>query len=178
MKRSTLNIQTEGLSKLKVYSLEILNHILPQLELLKGVKIINMDGSKAKKNYNIKPYERPNDSVNNVYTSYQYYIDFGSSIWLNVKICINGGSYDDNTAYTNYFEQSYYIGTMEQDGMTLKAVEPIEKVKEYNILSSEYTEEGLNDLINQFEAAKKTASKLFHQIPEQVRQAKFLNRNI
>lgn len=177
MKRTTLNIQVEGLNKLKIYSLEILESILPQLETLKGVKILNMTGDKSKK-YTVTPYEKPDEKETNKFTSYQYYIEFGSTIWLKVKICIHGGKYEDNTYYCTYFEQSFYIGKMEQDGMILKEVEPIEKIKEYKVLNNEYTEHGLNDLIKQFEEAKTKAGNLFNQIPEQVRQAMYLNRNI
>jgi len=181
MKRSTLNIQTEGLSKVKTYTLEVLNHILPQLKKLEGIKIINADGSKSKKYYNVTDYERQDEKGENVYTSYQYYIEYSKySVWLKVKICINGGSYDDNTAYCTYFNESFYIGKMDDTGTFLKEVEDIEKVKENNknALINDYTETHLAELIQQFEEAKSKVRDLFNSIPESVKQAKFLNRSI
>ena len=48
------------------------------------------------------------------------------SIWLRVKLCFSGGSYDDKTYYCMYWENSFYIADIEK--LHLKDLGELDKV--------------------------------------------------
>lgn len=184
MKRTALDIQAEGLTELNKYTVEILNHIIPQMKKLIGIKILTQQG-KSKK-WNVTGYEKENvkDVKENVkgenkFITYSYYLDFsGSSIWLKSRVCINGGSYDITpaNAYCEYLENNIYIGAMQpNDNYTLAEVKEIEAIEHDCKLNESFTEVQLNNLVKQFEVAKDTARDLYNKIPASVKKAKFLS---
>ncbi len=61
------------------------------------------------------------------------------SVWLNVSICYNGGSYDDNTHYCTYYKDIYCVADVRDRMLTnicenepLKPLSAIEQRKQYD----------------------------------------------
>lgn len=138
---------------------EILADIVPTLEKYKEMKLYTADGNlTAKTPIKIKTPE--NGQIDGHYRSTSAYINkSGSSLWLNISVCYNGGDYQAepySTAYTQYFKKEIYLGRLE--GQILKEVKSLEYTADiYNLLKildiNEINEkiEEFNDLINQAE---------------------------
>jgi hypothetical protein len=148
-----------GNNELNRITYEILADIVPTLEKYKGMKLYTADGSlTAKTPIKIKTPE--NGQINGHYRSTSAYVNkSGSSLWLNVTICLNGGDYEAkpySTAYTQYFKKEIYLGKL--DGQILNEIKSLEYTTDiYSLLKileiKEINEkiEEFNDLINQAE---------------------------
>lgn len=148
-----------GNNELNRITYDILADIVPTLEKYKGMKIYTADGNlTAKTPIKIKTPE--NGKINGHYRSTSAYVNkSGSSLWLNVTICLNGGDYEAkpySTAYTQYFKKEIYLGKL--DGQILNEIKSLEYTTDiYSLLKileiKEINEkiEEFNDLINQAE---------------------------
>lgn len=174
-KRGSLSIQIEGQNELNSYAKKVLTEVLPELKKLIGQKILLADGNKSKK-FIIPSHGSEDTKGENKHIGRQYWFDFGNpSTWIKVKICINGGSYGDNTAYCVYFEKSIYIGETKLQAITkLEEYENI--VKSYE-LDKVFYEDNMMALIAAYKETKEQANKLLRQIPEQIQGSEYL-RNI
>jgi hypothetical protein len=174
-KRNKLDIQAEGLNILNAYGIEVLTHIHPQLELLKGKKVVLADGSKSAK-WNVTQYKKEDVKVPGVkFISYQYYFKFSAySVWLELKICIHGGSYDDQTYYCEYFEKSLHLGELKEQ--TLSTVNELRQMIKTNALQETFTETGLQDVVKQYDQMKSKTRDLYYSIPESVKKACFISQ--
>jgi len=116
---------------LRISKLEIEN-ILPQLQKYLGQKVCTQTGKSKKFIINfLNPQPVPLSPGHHA-TNHHSYLDMDSSVWLKVKLCFNGGSYDDRSYYCVYAEESYYIGQL-KNGFDLLSIEPLEKIlKERN----------------------------------------------
>ena len=148
-----------GNNELNRITYEILADIVPTLEKYKGMKLYTADGNlTAKTPIKIKTPE--NGQIDGHYRSTSAYVNkSGSSLWLNVTICLNGGDYEAkpySTAYTQYFKKEIYLGKL--DGQILNEIKSLEYTTDiYSLLKileiKEINEkiEEFNDLINQAE---------------------------
>lgn len=148
-----------GNNELNRITYDILADIVPTLEKYKGMKIYTADGNlTAKTPIKIKTPE--NGKINGHYRSTSAYVNkSGSSLWLNVTICLNGGDYEAkpySTAYTQYFKKEIYLGKL--DGQILNEIKSLEfttdiysllKILDINEINEKIEE--FNDLINQAE---------------------------
>ena len=172
-KPSQLELNIEGTNELNKFSIESLKNVLPKITALKGVSILLKDGKTGKK-FNI---ERGNQStqLKDKYISSQYWFDISEySIWLKVKICINGGSWElkPPTAYCNYFENSIYIASM-KDGAINETVELETIIKNFDLDKTINIKESLKQ-VEQYKELKKKADELYNSIPEYVKKAEYL----
>ena len=114
-----LELEVHGKNELNRIILLELNNIYPQLESFIGKRITTQTGKSAKFIINFlktNPLPLKDGFAQNSYT----FIDAGtSSLWLKVKICINGGSYENRTAYCEYYEHDVYLGTIKDNILVL-----------------------------------------------------------
>jgi len=133
MKPTTMQLTVVGTNSLNKASLEILQAIIPQVEKYTGKSILIATGLSAK--FKIDKPEIKADALNNEHASCMYYFEHTSqSLWLRVRVCLNGGSYDvrPQTNYTQYFEHKFYLGQI-NDGVLIE-VETVEKIEQgYNL---------------------------------------------
>jgi hypothetical protein len=169
-KPSILQICAIGMNELNKYILAHLPGIIASLVKVEGQpKLFLTDGSRSKKlTEAVKTPPQEQENVNGYFLTAQAYFDPSKySFWVKFKICINGGSYDNNTAWCEYFEQSIYLCEITEQTITkVKTIDEI--VKDYSV-DTIYTSEQLAEQIKSFKGAKETASKLFNKIPNQVR---------
>lgn len=154
-----------GHNELNRISYDILSDLILVLESYKGKKIYTAEGKTTAKT----PIEAhtPQDgkigysSINgNLYRSCTAYVNkSGSSLWLNVSLCFNGGDYNAtprSTAFTQYFKKELFLGTAKNQ--ILEEVKTLDSiVKSYNLAEvlnidkeNEKIEE-FNDLLNKAE---------------------------
>lgn len=116
MKTNKLILDVHGNNELNRIALLLIACIYPQLLTYLGQKINTLNGKSKKFVINFDKII-PNicNITNKDFASNQLcYIDIDKySIYLNVKLCFNGGEYENNTYYCQYFEKSIYLGDME-----------------------------------------------------------------
>jgi hypothetical protein len=148
-----------GNNELNRITYEILADIVPTLEKYKGMKLYTADGNLTAKTP-LKITTPENGQIDGHFRSISAYINkSGSSLWLKISLCLNGGSYEAkpySTAYTQYFKKEIYLGRL--DGQNLNEVKSLEFTADiYNLLKvldiNEVNEkiDQFNDLINQAE---------------------------
>ena len=170
-KKSSLTIAVEGINKRNEYAISVLKESLPEMEKLIGQKVLLSGGLKSAKftlkNGNIEKQE------GGQHESYSHFFDVGEySIWLKVKICLNGGSYEDRTAYCNYFEQSYYIGEVKNQILT--KVETLEaKIKDYQ-LTTVINEFDVLYLVGKYKQEQEQADKTKALIPQEIKALNYI----
>lgn len=117
--RSQLEVTVECMNLIQEYGELHIRRIKPQLEKLIGHKVIKADGTISKKlvdgvkwEYMIK--ERRKNPDRWIWCN-SYWSCESRQIVLNVKVSVNGGSYDDtpSTAYTQYYQKSFYLGSVD-----------------------------------------------------------------
>jgi hypothetical protein len=174
VKRSTLDIQAEGLNELNTFTLQLISLLLPQVEKLMGKKIVLSDGRSKAKAFQVDKVDKPDyTEEEGKRISYMYWWDLSDySAWLHVKICLRGGSYEDNTYYCEYFEQAIYIGEIKGQELVRVSVRE-ELIKDYN-LAQNYTAEGLRQIVSLYTQLKDQVDKTWYLIPESVRKAEYL----
>lgn len=177
-KRNALDIQAEGLNVLNQYALELVNHFIPLLQPLVGSKIKLADGSRSNKFSSlVDRYEKENIKTDNEgikkFISFQYWFDMSYSLRMHVKICINGGSYDDNSYYCEYIEKSIHLGDI--DGQILKCLDTAEKITTSYNLTETFDAYTLYELVENFEQLKTKTREAYSKIPSSVIKAKFLS---
>lgn len=52
---------------------------------------------------------------------------------LNIKICLNGGKYEDKTYYCQYFEKSIYLGEVDNNQVLVKLNELNEIIESHKL---------------------------------------------
>jgi hypothetical protein len=113
-----LKLEIHGKNEINRIALNQINHIYPQLQKFVGKKINTLNGKSAKFIIDFKK-EDANicQLTDNDYASNQgCYFEFGrSAIYLHIRLCFNGGKYDDHTYYCQYFEKTIYLGDMENN---------------------------------------------------------------
>jgi hypothetical protein len=160
-----------GNNELNRITYEILADIVPTLEKYKGMKLYTADGSlTAKTPIKIKTPE--NGQINGHYRSTSAYINkSGSSLWLNVTICLNGGDYEAKpypTAYTQYFKKEIYLGKL--NGQILDETKSLEFTTDiYNLLKILDINE-INKKIEEFNNFMHQAEEKQNEIPHYLRK--------
>jgi len=174
-KRTTAEVTAEGMNQLNQYSVKLLNQLLPQLRGMMDKKLFTVTGEKSATLKKLVPLPDLSGKKENPdrYINYSFYFNNSNTgVWLNVRVCINGGSYDvkPNTAYTQYFDTSYYVGTL-KDGKILESVQDIENIIRDHSLEVFYTEEKIQADIRAYNEAKNKARDLYNAIPYIIQKA-------
>jgi hypothetical protein len=173
-KRSTLDIQAEGLNELNTFTLQLISIFTPQLGALIGKKVVLSDGRSKAKAFNVERVEKPDyTEEQGKRVSYQYWWELSEySIWLHVKVCVRGGSYEDSTYYCEYFEQALYMGEIKHQEL-IKVSDKAQLITDYK-LTEQYTAEGLRQIVTLYKQLKDQVDKTYYLIPESVRKAEYL----
>jgi hypothetical protein len=175
--RDVLDIQAEGLNLINKYCKDLLQHVVPVLKTFVSEKIGTIkDEATAKFANAIKIPTVPAIQEDEKHVSFMCYFSgfCKGSLWLNTKICISGGKYENKTAYCQYFEKSMYLGDV--NNMVLESAIDIEKIEENATLNESYTTEGLAQAVAAFKKAKDEMDTAWRKIPDSVRQAKYLSK--
>lgn len=173
MKNLKQNIEAANLhtAAAKKYYLKALN----QASALIGKKVKTAAGDAAK----LWTVERHHEKkqVNGCFLDTHTWFEFTSgSIWINIKTCYNGGSWDTipTTAFCIYIDSSMYLGEVKDGILTATANEEVQKswlntlvpVKEAKILKD----------IEKYKKAQDDAKNIYNSIPEHFRKLFYLNR--
>jgi hypothetical protein len=114
-----LELEIHGKNELNRIILLELNNIYPQLEKYVDKRIATQTGKSSKFNINFlktNPIPLKDGFAQNSCT---FLNTSSSSLWLKVKICINGGNYEDKTSYCEYFESDVYLGSINNNVLIL-----------------------------------------------------------
>jgi hypothetical protein len=129
VKPTQIQLTIAGQNSLNKASLEILQAIVPQVQKFEGKSILIATGLSAK--FKIDKPEITADKLPNGFSSCNYYFDYTRhSLWLKVRVCLNGGSHEakPSTAYCQYFEVSYHLGEINNTCLVnINTVEAMEK---------------------------------------------------
>ena len=107
------------------------------------------------KNYNVTPLKNGHSQLH-IYVSYHY-----TSLTATIKICFNGGTYEDKTYYCVYIERTVYIGKIEQG--ILKEIEPIQQFK---LIDYEEQKKLINTVIEKSRELKTIRDKIHYSLKE------------
>jgi hypothetical protein len=156
-------LEIHGKSELNRVAKEVLTDLLPQLQKYVGIKIATQKGFSSKFVYKInepkvKPLENGHfASSQNSYLNFTQY-----DLKLRVKICLNGGKYEDKTYYCQYFDFTYYIGKMEDSKLiSLNSLDSL--INDYYLNETIDLDEQ-NKLIEQYKAMKNQLKTLKDKI--------------
>jgi len=117
----------------RICKAELIN-LYPQLLEFVGKKIFTQTGRSAKFNpvflkTEPKPFENGFASSQGCGLHDQY-----KNLELYIKICFNGGKYEDHTYYCRYVEKSIWLGNT--DGFVLNSLESLENIIRLNGLDN------------------------------------------
>jgi len=171
IKKSSLTIAVEGINKRNEYSIKVLSQSLPEMNKLIGQKVLLSDGKQSAK-FTLKN-GNTDKQEDWQHESYQHFFEVGEySIWLKVKVCLNGGSYEDRTNYCTYFEQSYYIGEVKNQILT--KVETLEdKIRDYK-LAEVINEEYVSILVAKYKDEQAQADRTKNMIPSEIKALNYI----
>lgn len=99
----------------------------------------------------------------------------GKSIWLYVKTCYNGGSFEDRTNFCVYVENELYLGETDESGvLTALATESTRKswLDSLQIV----TIEDVRRKEKEYKELKEKANEVYKAIPEHLRKVLYLER--
>lgn len=156
-------IEIHGKSELNRVAKEVLTDLLPQLQKYVNTKIDTQKGKSRKFVYSllspsVKPFE-----VGHFASLHNCYLDCSThSLKLKVNICLHGGKYEDKTYYCQYFEQTFYIGKMEN--FILVSLDSLDSlINDYSLNETINLDEQIK-LIEQYKAMKKQLETLKSKI--------------
>jgi hypothetical protein len=176
IKRNSLDINVQALNEVNKYALKVINEILPQMSNLIGQKILLSDGKKSKKwTIETPKGHKFKDEISDCFVDSNCYFDITThSVYLMVKTCINGGSYDTNTAYCVYVDKFYYLGSI-KDGILVEVCS-LDKspLLSYNV-GEQTSVEKMSKLISEYKETKVKADSLKRLIPESIFKSQYLH---
>lgn len=120
---TSIEQRVEAKNFLNIERLRVLKEIKETFQGMKGQKVLLAGGGTSKKWVLKSDYIKTTKEINGIkiYFSYQHFFNFSHrSVSMRSKVCINGGSYDVRpaTAFTQYVENSDYIGETESQILT------------------------------------------------------------
>lgn len=122
--RTPIEIIIEGENIIEQFTSDTANKVISALPEFIGKKITTADNTLTKKAANVlKPLitSLEKGKLGENYISKQcYFRSSDYTLYLHVRVCINGGSYDvqPNTAFTKYFERTVALGYLESTFLT------------------------------------------------------------
>lgn len=159
-------------AKVKEYYLSALEQLAPLI----GKKVRTAKNERAKA-FNIELTPIRGKHGNN-HLDIHYWFEFtGRSVWLNVKTCLNGGSYDAKpvTAFCIYVENAVYLGETNDEGVLTSVAN--ESTRESYLKNLDpVTIEVIREKEAKYKEAQETARKIYDSIPEHLRKVLYLNR--
>jgi hypothetical protein len=163
MKLKPYELQVHGLNELKKVGKAEIENVIPQLSQYLGKQILTQTGLSKRFVVNfveLKPNPLPEGFAANhhAYIKVEY-----KSVKLYVKLCFNGGKYDDRTYYCQYFDDVYYLGETDERGV-LTVVESAKEVIEGRKLNDVINYDEQLKLIEEYKAMESKLSDLKHKI--------------
>lgn len=178
-KKTALQIKIESLNMLNTFSSEKIKELFPILNKYIGKKI-NVANDKISKPLQADieklQYQQKGHTKDKTYFDINFWVTVSKySLYLNTKICINGGSYDDQSYFCQYTENFYFLGQIKDNVLT--EVKDINWLVESGYdLKKDYTEEQISALINEYKELKNKAANVLKQIPNEIIKIEYLNR--
>lgn len=108
-KKSQIEIKVLAVNTLRRWSKNILHYEIPKLKALEGIECFKIDWSfKSKYAYDKHPEINGQMPDGTWYNVTYWHEHSGNEYGIRVKLCLNGGSYDDRTYFCIYDEQSFF----------------------------------------------------------------------
>ena len=161
-----INIVIKGTNKLNKLIADSVPGILAELKNHIGKKVTKIDGDFLE---SIKPSltkHLPTQERRPI----AYFDNSDYSIRLEYKICLSGGSYDDNTYYCKYFDQSVYLGNLKDQVLTEVRDGNLAEFQEKITVAKELKK------VEQYKKLKEKANDIFNDIDENVKAHFYLSR--
>jgi len=158
MENEKLKICNEVDIKLKNYFKQYLNE---KIFLVDGSLLKKIKEDKAFKdimeikNYTVTPLKNGHVSLN----MYVHHTTYNCICY--VKLCFNGGSYEDKTYYCIYTEYSVYIGNLENNILKNLDVGPADKIP---LLDAEYQEKQITLFKEKSKELKEIRAKIAYAL--------------
>lgn len=180
VKRSTLEVRAQALEELSKANVKIGAAFKAHYDQFIGQDIFKVDGSvKQKFKFDLSPYRTPHGTPrrkDGTFLTVSAYEEMSyHSFKVNVKVCLNGGSYEDqpSTAYCNYEENTLYIYDV-KDGAIVENVNHVGKfggkVVKYNLEKLKKQALKLEKMREKYEAE---AEKTPHLLRDDLRIKRF-----
>lgn len=131
---NAIELNIKGKNVLRGYCKALVAHILPQLTQHVGKKIFTLSGKAAKFVIDLDSIPSPVTDTQGEFikVTYCYLNSKWGQLVVNVSICINGGSYENRTAYCEYFNREIGLGNLDNSGQILESVGILENIiKDY-----------------------------------------------
>lgn len=171
--KTTIKIQLEAAAETNKFAAQKIKELTPIFKKYLNTKILLASNEELIKKITdevkeLKREERGRRGAN--YINIHFWLSTGKySTYLHVKTCLNGGSYEDRTAFTTYHETSFYL-LETKDGILTQVNEDFDSYK----LDEKPTEKQIIKLIAKYKEAKEKANELLKQIPDEIIKSEYL----
>lgn len=158
MENEIIKIRNQVGKKAKKYFEQYRNQkiIKTNDELLKKIKE-NKDFKQLmnEQNYTVKPLQNGHATLT-LFLTHKY-----DNLMINVKICFNGGKYEDNTYYCIYLKEVIYIGETEE-----QVLKRLDENKPYQLIDYSEQKKIIDEYHKQKEKLKEIERNINHRLTE------------
>lgn len=166
MKKTALEIKVQALNMLNSYAKTYFEQATKHFEQFIGVEPYKVDGSlKAKYVIKFEPCEG-NTTDGTHYHVHAWIRERIYGLYLEVKICINGGSYDEKpvTAFCQYENLSLLICNIEDGKLATRDIQSYDFSVQYNEGQILKAADNVKQAAEKYEAVLKTVPHYFRDI--------------
>lgn len=163
--KTSIETIIEGQNELKNLIKETLKTILPKLQELGNKPIFKTDGSLRKNTEFLKDslLQYKGHPISYLFESY-------GTLSISFKICLTGGSYDDNTNFCEYFQQNIHLVDLNTNELM-----SFEEIVDYYNLNKVIDKETELKKVKDFEQKKEELRELYRSIDSKIIDNKYLN---
>lgn len=127
-----LKLEILATNAIKEYAKIAIAHLLPQLNPFINKKVFLSDGSKAK---GFNPTFATIKTFEGMHVTAQSYLkSHYGRLELRIKLCFNGGSHEERTAFCKYVDMDYTIGES-KDGQKIDSLYNLNAIIDNNKLN-------------------------------------------
>lgn len=162
IKKSNKEVKIIAINQLHAYAKQVFNYEREYYKTFLGVNIFKVDGSLKAKFVHDKLPDLKITLEDETFVNAQYWFTNRHGYFeINVKICVNGGSYDvqPNTAFCQYENQCLTIFRVSEEGKLIDTVNDIEW------LDKVYTIEELNQQAQKIKEVAEQYNALVNSFP-------------
>lgn len=106
-------------------------------------------------NYTVKPLKNGYATLT-IYTNHKF-----NNLMINVKICFNGGKYEDKTYYCTYLNEVIYLGETEDN-----VLKRLDTIKPYQLIDYNEQKKLIEGYNEQKEKLKKIENHINHRLQD------------
>lgn len=169
MKKTALEIKVMAVNLLREYAKQFIAYELEHFNQFIGVDIFKVDGSiKAKYDHEKLTVEKrlPDGTW---LTIHYWFKKYNTSLDMQIKLCINGGKHEDNTAFTHYENLSATMYNLDDN-----TLQPADVDRSY--LDIRYNEKDLTEQAAKIKAAAEKYRAELDKMPYDFREIFYIER--